>query len=127
MRLEAGAAHYALRSLEDQAEFSSETSDLAECICPLSTDRSNRDVRTVFARCLEVPLHFPSCLKFGHLRSWNHFTFDNSIAHLVHLEMQISETEALFYISRLSAILQRQRHITVILGFTLHALFICLQ
>lgn len=74
MRLEAGATQYALRSLEDQAEFSSETSDLAERICPLSTDCSNQEVRTVFARCLEVPLYFQSCLKFGHPRSWNHFT-----------------------------------------------------
>lgn len=58
MRLEAGATHYVLHSLEDQAEFSSEMSDLAEYICPLSTDGSNQEVRTVFARCLWVPLRF---------------------------------------------------------------------
>ena len=84
MGLEASATHCVLHSLEDQAEFSSEISDLAECICPLSTDCSNQEARTVFARRLWVPLHFQSWLKFDHPRSQNHFTFDNNIAHLVH-------------------------------------------
>lgn len=107
MRLEAGAIHDVLHSLEEQT-ISSEISDLAECICPLSTDCSNQEARTVFARCLWVLLHFQSWLKFGHPRSQNHLLLIITQLIWYILEMQINEAEALFYISRLSAILQRQ-------------------
>lgn len=67
--------------VEDQAELFPEVSDLAECICPLSTEGCVQGGNV--ARCLWVSLYFQCWIKFGHLVSQAHFIFV-SIAHLTH-------------------------------------------